>query len=401
MKIMILNHNRKDIGTYCRCNGFSQQLAKKGYIVHFFYLRRERKKWLYKRIEHNIIYIELPWYSNGGLLAVFEHFSRAAYITLYALRTKDLNIVHAFNVASPMIAFSTMMLHVIKKFKKFKIVVDWDDVWGKGGLISMNNKGMIQEEVAHFFESKLPLLADVVTLTTDYMFSRATQCGVKKEKIVKIYNGSNHEEFDNYIDNNLTKGVIRQKLNLSDDQIVLFFGGAVVTIVPFLLKVISEIKIGKIVLIAVGDYLDSQRSEICHLAQQLGVLDKLTIKSVVPYKVYIEHLIAADILLLPRSSDSISDVSTFPGRLADYMLSNRPIVVSDVGELSVIFRNDRVGYLSKSDDVSDFSAKISDVIEDEVAAMEIAANARRVSIEKYSWEKRTDKLIDRAYSTDY
>jgi glycosyltransferase involved in cell wall biosynthesis len=401
MKIIILNHNRKEIGTYHRCNGFARQLANKDHFVHFFCLRRERKKWLSKRIENNIIFIELPWYSNNGLLATFEHFFRGVYIVLYGLQIKDLNVVHAFNVASPMIAFSTMMLYVIKKFKKFKIVVDWDDVWGRGGLVSYDNKGKIQEEVAHFFETKIPLLADVVTTTNNYLFQTAILCGVKKEKIVIIYNGSDHEDFDSYIDKDLTKGVIRQKLSLSDDQIVLFYGGAIVTSVPFLLKAISEIKTGKIAFIAIGRFSDNQRSEIYHIAQKLGLKDKIIIKGVVSYRVYIECLMAADILLLPRSSDSVSDLSTFPGRLADYMLSNRPIVASDVGELSIIFRNDRIGYLSKSDDVSDFSSNISDIIENEEFAMEMAANARKVSVEKYSWKKLTDKLINRVYNADF
>lgn len=393
LKVVIINHNPKERGTYHRCYGFAKELVKKGHQVYFFCLTPLPGEGLNKYQECGIDFIELPWFSTGGFFSAAEHFFRGLYIFCFAALKRRVNIVHSFNTASPMVGFSTFLIFLIKRFKGIKLIVDWDDWWGKGGLTTLNHQGKLQEVVADLLETKIPLLADHVTLHNDLIKERALGCGVKPEKITKIYNGADVDAYKEFYQNGYTKELARQELNLPDNKIILFFGGAVVTSVPFLLRVVSKIKDHRILLIVVGPIDKS----FLRLAEKLKIREKTMFKGLVNYDTFKKYLFASDILLLPRSNSSLLDRCTFPGRIGDYMLAGRPIVASDVGELSHLFREDQIGLLAKPNEVDDFKKQITTLIKDEKLQIELRKKAMEVGKNKYNWGNLTIKLLSQVY----
>lgn len=395
LKIAIINHNVKDIGTYHRCFGFARNLANKGHLVYFFYLNPQRKTWLRKTKDNNLVAIELPWNSGGGVVGAVEHFFRGLYIFLY-IATRKIDIVHSFNVPSPMVGFATFLIFLVKKIKKIKLVVDWDDIWGKGGLTELNKHkhGRIQAFVADFLETNIPLLADRLTLHNEYILHKAIKCRVRKEIITKIYNGANVEAFASFYERNYGKEDARNELGLQQDKLILFFGGAVVISVPFLLDVLSKINDKNVILIVVGPV----NVDLLESAKIKELENRVFFKGRVSYDVFKKYLFASDILLLPRNKNNLLDVCTFPGRLGDFMLAGRPIIASDVGELSILFRQEKIGLLAKSGDAEDFKNNIIKLIENKELGKELSKSAINVGRERYNWSILTDILLEKVYN---
>ncbi|MFA5047587.1 MAG: radical SAM protein [Patescibacteria group bacterium] len=393
-KIIIVNHNCREKGTYFRCLGFAKELAKRGHAVEFFCLRAQPKLWLKKHREVGIDFIEMPWLAPDGFGALVEHFFRGLYIFLFVLFTPKVKVVHSFNVASPMVGFSTFLIFLIKKAKKIKLVVDWDDWWGTGGLLTLNKKGRLQELAADFLETKIPLLADQVTLHNDLIKQRALAVGVKMENITKIYNGADVDAYQELYDQDYNKAKARQELGLPQDKNILFFGGAVVESASFVIDVVKLMNNDKILLIIVGPVAESV------IARAQSLPTSVVFRKWLPYDDFKKYLFASDILLLPRSDNSLLDRCTFPGRVGDYLMAGRPIVASDVGELSKVFREDKIGLLAKSDDLEDFKNKIIDFMEDEAKREEFGATALKTGLEKYNWENLTSVLLSRVYQRE-
>jgi len=390
-KIIIINHNNREKGTYFRCLGFAKELAKRGYYVSFFCLRAKPKLWFRRHQEAGIDFLEMPWLAQGSFPALVEHFFRGLFIFTFVLFTPKVKIVHSFNVASPMVGFSTFFIFLIKRIKKIKLVVDWDDWWGKGGLLTLNRKGKLQEFAADFLETKIPLLADKVTLHNDLIKQRALKIGVKEENITKIYNGADADSYQNLYDKGYNKFSARQELGLPQDKSILFFGGAVVSSASFILNVMKSIDDDRILLIIVGPVAEDVKATTQESSS------RVIFKKWLLYDDFKKYLFASDILLLPRSNNSLLDLCTFPGRVGDYMMSGRPIVASDVGELSKVFREDKIGLLAESDDESDFKEKILSLVNNPEQADLLGHESLRVGRQKYNWNNLTSKLLSQVY----
>ncbi|MFA6537247.1 MAG: glycosyltransferase [Patescibacteria group bacterium] len=392
MKIVILNHNPKERGTYFRCLGFARELVKLNHSVTFFCLSSKKNKLAIKYQELGIDFVELPFYFNGGILGLWEHFYRGFYIFFYLL-LKKIDIVHSFNVASPTVGLATVLIFLTKKIKKIKLVVDWDDWWGKGGLTTLNNQGKLQEAVADFLETKIPRLADQVTLHNELIKTRSINCGVAPEKITKIYNGCDWDSYKNFYENGYTQEKARQELVLPMDKKILFFGGAIVTSVPFLLSVLKQIQDNNVIMVIIGPRNDGFEK----MAEEFGLKERVIFKNPVAYDLFKKHTLAADVLLFPRSNNSLLDKCTFPGRIGDYFLASRPTVSSDVGELSIVFREEDVGFLAKADDADDFASKVKEALQNNGRSFSLSKNALELGQGKYSWKNLTAVLISQVY----
>jgi len=395
MKIIIINHNPKQSGTYFRCFGFAKELAAGGHNVYFFCLRRERwylPKWYW---ECGISFIELPYFFRAGWPELPGHMLRGLFIFLFALFRK-VDIVHSFNVASPMVGVSTFLLFLIKRIKGIKLIVDWDDWWGKGGLTTLNQQGKIQEFIADLLETKIPLMADKVTTHNDVILQRALSVGVKPEVIHKIYNGCNMDEYKLFHHQDpeaLEK--LRKELGLPEDKIIFFFSGSIVTSVPFLLKVFARLKerSPKFHLLIAGPIAKEHKE----LRVSLVLEDHVTFLGVVAYSSYKKYIVASDILLLPRSNKSLLERCTFPGRLGDYLCAGKPIVASDVGELKNIFQDDRFGILVPSDDEDAFCDAVLGLINQPDRRKEMGRNSLELAYGRLNWKVLTSELIDHVY----
>jgi glycosyltransferase involved in cell wall biosynthesis len=109
---------------------------------------------------------------------------------------------------------------------------------------------------------------------------------------------------------------------------------------------------------------------------------------------------AADVLVLPNTSDSYFSAYTSPLKLFEYMTARRPIVASDQPVIREILRDGENAVLFRSGDPCSLTDALRRVLADENLSAAVTACARK-QVEGYSWTRRAQRIsefIDSNYS---
>ncbi|MBA2611424.1 MAG: glycosyltransferase [Bacteroidetes bacterium] len=140
----------------------------------------------------------------------------------------------------------------------------------------------------------------------------------------------------------------------------------------------------KLVIIGDGTQLTALK-EIC---KTLGVDEKITFTGRIPFKNISNYYNMIDILV------NISEYESFGVSVVEAMACGTPVVVTNVGGLKEVVRDDSVGLKVKVGDVEDTVKAIELLMNDKTLYEQIAINARKHVIERYNWEDNVKQMID-------
>jgi len=390
MKILFLNHNVEGKGTYWRCYWLARSLVKQGNTVIVLCLQKKRSIKISKRVIEGVQFYFLPRFANKGVVELPGHLLRIFLILIYSLFGR-FEIIHSFNVASPTCGFPVFFIWFFKKVKfiKTKLIVDWDDLWGKEGLTHLNNQGIFAENLSEFLETRIPPLADAVTVVSEELKNRAIKTGVKKTKIFKIINGSNAELIGKY-----SQGQSRKDLGIDEKEKIVCFPGVLTINLPFVLSSFKESlqKNPKLKLYLLN--LLSKDDE--KLILNSGIEKNILVVGFKPYDIYLKYVAAANVVLLPRSSH-ILDRCEFPARLGDFMSLGKPIVTNKSGDAWKILEDNKAGLVANMADENDFALKINSMLEDTGLAKRFSLKVMELAKTKYSWDFLATRLLKEVY----
>lgn len=372
MKILFLNHNYEDFGTYYRCYFLGKCLARLGHMVDLVCATKKNFDLTIKRkiIAPNFNIITLPRirfheYHTGHSLR--------AIINSGIVLIKDYDLLHSFAVSQPTTAIPTI---VAKYFKNKPIFVDWDDAWGDGFA---NSHPFLVKKTISFLEKHIPKAACKITVVSDFLRERAIEYGYSENTIVKIPNGANIEEIKP-----LDQDKAREYLNMNKNEIVLLsIGHTYMETMGSLLDAFSIVlqkeKNAKLYLVGNFGLNHSIKKDI-----MLRFSDAIVFTGERPFRLIPYYLSASNLLILPMKNSTI-EKSRFPIRLGDYMASGRPIVSNAVGEVKNVIETEKCGLTCKTDDPESFASIMLRLIEDTELQTTLGAKARKSAEEKYSW----------------
>ncbi len=103
----------------------------------------------------------------------------------------------------------------------------------------------------------------------------------------------------------------------------------------------------------------------------------------VSYKDVPQKLSEADILVSSQP-ETIRASGGFPTKLGEYMMAGRPVLCTDVGEISTYFKEEEEIYLAKPNSPEDFARKLRYIFENYSKAVNVAQKARQKIVSKYS-----------------
>jgi len=391
MKIFYIDNNPKGRGTYWRCFWLGRSLAKEGHQVTIFCLQNKKTLKISTQVIDKVKVISLPRFANYGLRELPGHLYRATYVFFKSI-TSSIDVFHTFNVASLTCGLPVPPLWFLKKIRlvKFKIVVDWDDLWGKEGLTHLNKQGIITENIADFLETKIPLLADKVTVASNELKKRALRSGVEPKNIIKIINGSAAD-----VIKTARKNDARKKLNIPLNEKIVCFAGTI-TINLRMILASFELACKKLNNLRMF-VLAPLKPEVELLIKGSKVSNKIHSLGILPYEDYLLHLAASDLILLPRSKH-ILDRCEFPSRLGDIMALGKPTLTNRSGDAWKLVIESKAGLVAKVEDDKDFAKEMIKILTDDNLARRLAKNARSAAEKKYSWDKLSEKLYGEVYS---
>jgi glycosyltransferase involved in cell wall biosynthesis len=343
MKICYVTSGSENVGTYFRAFFWAKYLVKRNHEVTLI-SSHEKPNWdlfNYKNRDGvNILtYIKSPFkFDYIGYLfrpiLVFIH-----------IMFNDYDIVHSFVSWQPP-SLAALLAIRIKRIlgSKTRLYADWDDLWGGIGGIACEH-GFILLKIITFLEIKIPNLADKISICSQFLYDKALQSGIDKNKLFIIYNGSNIDDI-----NPLPKQLSRKQLKINlNEEIVLLIGQFQTMIFPKLIRALQKV------------FENDQNFRLYILGNLSSDYQKLInkysrniiFKGKVDYKLLPIYFSAADLLLLPMDDTDV-ERARFPIRFGDYLASGTPILASPQGEVANIIKNNNVAFTANLLDIDNY-----------------------------------------------
>jgi glycosyltransferase involved in cell wall biosynthesis len=164
--------------------------------------------------------------------------------------------------------------------------------------------------------------------------------------------------------------------------------------IPVLLKAMEMVrrKLPEAHLLLMGD--SGLRQEYEALTKKLSIDDVVTFTGLVSYEKMPGFLAACDVLVAPYLP-VLAQVPFHgsPIKVFEYMAMAKPVVASNLGQISAILEHRETGLLVTPGDVNELADVIVELGGDPQLARTLGYNARSESM-KYTWKANGDRLLE-------
>ena len=374
MKILFLNHNYKGEGTYNRAAPLARELSKLGHKVTLFCSNNKYPSYKIEYVEGDFNEVLFPtltrrrdyfWYLIRPILAGIE------------TRKEKYDLVHAFTMAEPM---SFLPAKYMCK-RKFPLIVDWDDWYGKGGMAEFKPAGWFFKPFTSYLEDNGAKMGMGLTVVSECLYNRAKSLGISEKRIEIIGNGSNYDRIYP-----LERNACKKDLGFPVDKPIVLYLGWFNKALYIALEAFKSLE---------SDFPDAQF--VCvgrvsrkhdHLEEYNGLLNyaesspRYHFTGQQPYEKVPKYLGAADIVLLPME-DTIHEHARFPIRLGDFLAAGRTVLASNIGEVGRIIRKNKCGVVANSPE--QFKIRLNDLLSNPQRREWLEHLARQTAKHSLSW----------------
>lgn len=397
LRILLLSSANEQVATYIRAFSFGEFLTKLGHRVSLIVASGKTTFALARKSINGVDVFTLPRVVTGPSMLMQSLRVTSTIFTQTLLNcmiemASNFDILHTFDACAPQNATPTLMCKILRRLqgRDRRIFVDWDDLWGPGGLISKTKYSRVElfSRSVGFLERKMLLSADAVTVLNETLRKRASSIGVKRENLFVIPNGENVDlikpldAFDARAKLGLpTKKIIYTVIGHLDDE-------SFKLLLQAHKKVVKRHPDSTLLLVR------ALKSHIDFIRSSSTIRNVILVEEWQPYEKLILYYAASNVLLLPMSDTSLSRTQT-PSRLIGYLSAGRPIVSTHLPEIANVIRG--YGFLARSGDPDDFGNKILKLIENPHLRKEMGRCGRELAVNKYSWQiiaKQLEKVYN-------
>ncbi len=106
-----------------------------------------------------------------------------------------------------------------------------------------------------------------------------------------------------------------------------------------------------------------------------------------------DFLMNAYILAMARPF-SLRNQGGFPTKLGEYLLTSKPVLVTDIGDISMYLQDSKSIYLAKPGDPTNFALKLNYILENYNVALKVAEEGRRIALNSFDYIIQTKKLVE-------
>ena len=130
------------------------------------------------------------------------------------------------------------------------------------------------------------------------------------------------------------------------------------------------------------------------LAKSLGVLERIEFLGPVAPAERFRIIGAARVCVLPLTATSIATRYTSPLKLFEYMAMGRAIVAADAPAIREVLTHEHNALLVPPEDSHALASAVARLLAEPDTAQRLGMEARRLVMERYSWEARATTILD-------
>jgi len=382
LNILMISHHRR-VRTFARAHAMARQMVTRGHKVSMIVTSEQRRFGVVETSWDGVRVIEAPDLLWGRLRSGWDAWGMLNRVLYLRGHDERFDIVHCFETR-PATIYPALFYC---SYHKPMLVTDWNDWWGRGGVIDENRPGWYRAlfgGVETYYEEAFRARADGLTVISAALKQRAIDLGVPEEKICHIPGGAFPDRFPVH-----SLKECRRHIGFPlTDPILGFSSMDAQGDFPIMLETLAIVarRYPTVKLLVTGN----TNKAIPDMARSYGVEDKIHLTGYLPFEELPWYLGAVNVFIMPFP-DKVSNLGRWPNKLGDYMCGGRPIVANPVGDIAPVFKEHRVGLLAQWDP-ADFAEEIMYLIENPDVAALLGQNGRHLATTKYDWKILSSEL---------
>lgn len=376
MRVLFLSHNVAWRGGFFRAYHWGRYLARRGHEVTIVATSESNRFKFTKSTHDGVTVVKTPDLLTGRLRTGWDPWNSMRRATF--LRGTDWDVVHAVD-SRPAVCLPALAMHK----RNTTLIMDWGDWWGRGGTI-LERQGSVLDRlfapVETYFEEAYRTRADGTVVLSAALAERAAGLGVPRHRIARIPHGADVEGIQPR-----DKSVARKALGMSPTAPVIGYVGVLFKRDATLLqKTFDRLQAtdSRIHLCLIGQ---------CNMAAPKTWIaaNRVTVTGRIDYDRLQTFIAACDLMVLPLKN-SVANRGRWPSKVGDYLAAGRPVVTTDVGDISSLIRKGQCGAVA--DDCPEaLASAIADVLR-RSDLQALGVNARQTAEVSLDWRILTNDL---------
>lgn len=401
MKLLFLNHNLREYGTYFRAFHIARELVRRGHSVTLWCASPEH--W-YRAVRETVDGVEIvetpswnPVIGRDDGWGPLDIGWRALH-----LNEQKWDLIYAF-AHPPNVSWIATLAEGIWRIP---VVVDWCDVY-RDGIFPLRREIRAYQRTGGFklwlqrcaermeerMERSVLESADGVTVISSYLMDETIKLGIQPENVLLFPSGANLDAI-RPMDKLSCRAELRaQGVEINDDAMML---GYIANYNPderFFLAALRDVFTthpNARLLAACPEFTPS-------VVEQMGVGANLVALGRRPFSEMNHILGASDILLLPLE-DNLSNRGRWPNKFGDYLAAGRPVATCEIGDVAQYFPQvesesgrEEIGVITPCESDA-FARGIIELISRSEQHAEMGAAARRLAEGELAWPKLAERV---------
>jgi glycosyltransferase involved in cell wall biosynthesis len=214
--------------------------------------------------------------------------------------------------------------------------------------------------------------------------------GIQDNKVKVITNGADVNKFHKDIDSSK----VVEKFDLRDKTIIGFVGSfhiwhGVDNLINIIKNVLSKNKDVVFLLVGQGGPMKSSLEDFIKTEK---LFKNVYMTGYIPPSEIPNYLSAMNIVVAPYPKLKFFYYS--PVKIFEYMACQKPVLTTNIGQISEIITDGENGVLCKPDDSDELLNKLLQLIEDREKRKKIGLNARKTIVESHTWSVKAAEWSD-------
>lgn len=316
-----------------------------------------------------------------------------------------LKVVHAHNfdiLYTRNVSFG-LLGHLVKKIIKSKLVLELNGLASEDWKVEKELYGdkkrkqlkKIEAVMLSYLELSVAKKVDAVIAVTSGIKDILIEKGITKSKITVISNGANIDLFKP-IDNIIAINELRQRYNISDNDLVIIFVGNLhlwhgliylIKSAPNILKAVPDTKF-----LIVGD--GQIKKELMNMTEKIGKSNKFIFTEAVPYKSVPLYINVSDVCVAPFIRARNERLGLSPVKIYEYLACGKPVVASNVKGIGDLLRSSNSGIAVTPEDPNELADAIIKLLQNKQLREQMGVNGRKLVVNEYTWEITAKKTME-------